>query len=173
MPRVVGTLLREADSVDAFASGGGGGSDWTLVRKSADEGRSATITLTADSNLVAALGVGTYLIRGVVYFSTANATMDYKFDLAFTGTATWEVAGRRFMAAGAAAGTDQENNIMQTGVIGSTAVAAATTGIARVEFEVVLDITVAGNFQFRWAQNTSDPGALTCKRGSRFEYTLL
>lgn len=55
------------------------------------------------------------------------------------------------------------------GVIGSTAVAATTTGSARVEIEAVLDVTVAGNFQFRWSQNTADAGALTCLLGSYIE----
>lgn len=144
---------------------------WALVRKTAAEARTANITLTADSALVVALGTGTYLVRGVALLSTANATMDYKFDLNFTGTATWPAAMRRYMAAGAAAGTDQENSLAQTAVISSTAVAATTTGIARVEFEAVITVTAAGTFQFRWAQNTSDAGALTCLNGSYLEWT--
>lgn len=146
---------------------------WTIVKKGADEARTANITLTADGALTVALGAGRYQVRGVIWLSSANATMDYKYDVNFTGTASYIAMSHRRIAAGAVTGTDNETVAIGTGVIPSTAVAATTTGIARVQIELMIDVTVAGTFQFRWAQNTSDAGALTVLRGSYLEYTTV
>lgn len=147
-----------------------GASAWTTVKKVADESRAANVALTVDSTLRAALTIGTWVVRGVAAFSTANATMDFKYDLNLIGTGTWSRRFHRHVAAGAVAGTDNETDTIGTGVVPSTAVAATTTGIGRVEFEAVIVVTVAGEVQFRWAQNTSDAGNLTCLRGSWLEY---
>jgi hypothetical protein len=144
---------------------------WAIVKKAADQQRTANAVLGADSELTVALGIGRYIVRGVAWFTTANATMDYKYDCSFTGAASYTARLHRHIAAGSAAGTDNETSTIGTGVIPSTAVAATTTGLARVEFEVIIDVTGAGTFQFRWAQNTSDAGAMTCLRGSYLEYT--
>lgn len=163
------TKTGSADYADAWQSPSS--APWTMVKKPADQQRTANSVMTADADLVVALGTGSYIIQGVVWMSTANATMDYKYDCNFTGTASYTARLHRHIAAGAAAGTDNEAVTVGTGVIPSTPVAATTTGVARVEFEVIIDVTVAGTFQFRWAQNTSDAGALIVRRGSYLQYT--
>lgn len=145
----------------------------TRVQKTSNENRSSAntgATLTVDSTLKVTLAAGVWFIRVVAYFSTANATMDYKYDTNFTGTGTFNTRFHRHVTAGAAAGTDNETDTPGTGTVPSTAVTATTSGEARVEVELVLDVSVSGDFQFRWAQNTADAGNLTCRRGSYLEY---
>lgn len=149
-----------------------GGSGWTFVAKSASTDRASTTTLADDPHLTMSLSATTkYVIRAVIYFASANATMDYKFATAYSGTVTGTVRTvRRYIAAGAAAGTDNENTLPTTGQLASTAVAATTTGTARVEIEQVIETNASGTWSFRWAQNTSDAGNLTALFGSYIEY---
>ncbi len=139
----------------------------TVVTKSSNESRASTTALSADSALVVSLATGIRFVQCTVYLSTANATMDFKFATGFTGTATVVAWYRRYSPAGATLGTDNENTLAGSGAqIASTAVAATTSGIARVDIEMLLDVTVSGTWQFQWAQNTSDAGQLTVLRGS-------
>jgi hypothetical protein len=96
--------------------------------------------------------------------------MDYKFDLNFTGTATVVAITRRYFVAGATAGNSQENSLTQNTTLGVVNVTATSTGMARIEIEAVLDVSVSGSIQFRWAQNTSDASNLTVLRGSYLEH---
>jgi hypothetical protein len=139
----------------------------TSIVKTTNESRTLSTTLSADSALQAVLGVGVRYVKCIVFLQTANATMDYRYASAFTGgTAAVIAAYRRHTNAGATAGTDNENTLALTTQIPSTAVAATTSGIAKVEIEMLLDVTVSGTWQFQWCQNTSDAGALTVLRGS-------
>ncbi len=165
MVKVVGTMQRESDSADAFAGGG-----WNLVAKASDEARSANASLTVDNALKATLGVGRWRVRLLAFLSSGNATMDFKYATAFTGTATVKAYRRKHITAGAVAGTDNENVAVGASQIASTAVTATTSGIATVQIDMVLNVTVSGEFQFQWAQNTSDASNLTCLEGSTLEY---
>ena len=123
---------------------------------------------------VRALSAATrYRIYISAMLTTANATMDYKYDCNYTGTVTSIHCVRRHAAAGAIAGTDNENTLAGAVIVPSTAVAATTTGVAYVEIEVIILTLTAGTFQFRWAQNTSDLGALTVLAGSYLEHMTL
>ena len=170
-----GQLLQTngASANPSWVTPAAGSSAWTTVKKTSDEARASNTTLTVDGALKVTLGVGVHVIRMVAFFKTANATMDYKYDTNFTGTTTWISSYRRHAAAGAAAGTDAENTLAAEATVPSTSVAATTTGIARVEIEATLNVTVSGDFQFRWAQATSDAGNLTARRGSYLEYMTL
>ncbi len=161
------TFLRGDQTWAAPPAGGGG---WTVVRKTTDTARTANTTLTADPALTVNLGIGVWTLRLTAFFSTANATMDYKYSTAMTGTSTILASYRAHVAAGAVAGTANENTLMSQAVQPSTSVAATTTGAAVVMLEMIVNVTVAGVFTFLWAQNTSDPAALTCLRGSYLEY---
>lgn len=163
----VGARIKALEQTVAGLPGAGG---WTLIKKTADEARTANTTLTVDGTLKATLGVGQWRVRLLAFLSTGNATMDFKYATAFTGTATVKAYRRRQIAAGAAAGTDNENVAVGAAQVASTAVTATTTGIATVQIDMVLNVTVAGDFQFQWAQNTSDAAALTCLEGSTLEY---
>jgi len=143
---------------------------FTVVPKTADQTKTSNITLANDTHLVFQTpAIGTYIIRVVAYLTTANATMDYKFATDFSGTST-QTNVRRYMLAGAVSGTANETLFATALPIGSTIAATTTTGVARVEIEVLLVVTVTGTFGFQWAQNTSDLGALICKAGSYLEW---
>lgn len=143
---------------------------FTAVPKTADQTKTSDTTLANDTHLTFLTpATGTYIIRVVAYLTTANATMDYKYATVFSGTATQNNI-KRHIAAGALSGTDNETSLVGTAAIASTAVAATTTGTARVEIETLLVVTVTGTFGFQWAQNTSDVGALICKAGSYLEW---
>jgi hypothetical protein len=148
------------------------GANWTLVKKTTATNRASTITLAADPVLVVALSAGTnYLVRGRVFLDDANATMDYKYDLNFTGTLTGSRWRCLHAPCGALVGTDNESSRAGSGALpGSTSVAATTTGQGYVYFECYLQVNTAGTFQFRWAQDTSDVGNLRVQDGSYLEW---
>lgn len=106
----------------------------------------------------------------MAFIQIANATMDYKYDLNFTGTVGTWTSYRNHSFGGAAAGTDNENTLVTAAIIPSTAAAGTTSGVGLVQIEVVMDVTVTGELQFRWAQNSSDPGNITCRAGSYLEW---
>lgn len=146
-------------------------SAWTTIKKVADETRSANATLTADNTLTVALAAGTaYHIRGKVFISTANATMDFKYGLVYSGTTTAITVRRVHSAAGAVAGTDAENTQTTNALPASISVAATTFGIGFVEFDLVIITNTAGTFSFQWAQDTSNASNIICLRGSYLEY---
>jgi hypothetical protein len=167
--RIAAGLARLTSAINAVDAKASAGALFSTVMKTADETKTANVTLAADALLKKTLTVGQYRIKVSAFFSTANATMDFKYDTNFTGTATYKSRLQRHVTAGALAGTDSETVTIGSGVVPSTAVAATTTGIGYVELELVLVVTVAGEFQFRWAQNTSDAGLLTCTEGSYLE----
>lgn len=157
------------------ASGQSTGLQWVpgmnKIWKTADETIASNATNQDDDHLAWTIpATGFYYVRVVFYFTTANATMDFKYEMTSTGTATYQ-GWRRHVAAGAAAGTDNENNVPLTGLPASTAVTATTTGTGRVEIELLMNCTATGTLRFRWAQSTSDAGNLVGKRGSFMEWS--
>lgn len=166
---VVQAIGADIKAINTALSGLGSGG-FALVKKTADEARTSTTTLAVDGALKVTLAPGQYRIRFLAAILTANATMDYKYDFAFSGTATWRWTRRRDAVAGAAAGTDVETTTHGAVVPPSTSKAGTTTGIATIQFDGVVVVTVSGEFQFRWAQATSDAGALTVLEGSTLEY---
>lgn len=141
---------------------------WTTVAKAASTARTATAVLASDPDLTVPLAVGKYVIRSMVHFSAANATMDFKYGLNFTGTATSYMT-REFIAPGGA-GTSGASQAAFTPMTASEAVTSTSAGYGSVAYEIVIDVTVAGTFAFQWAQNTSDLAALTVLFGSNLEY---
>lgn len=177
LPAQYATALLVSNGVtwEVMGQSAQGGAGWAIVKKTADQNRASTITLADDSALTLALPVGNFRIRGFVFMQAANATMDYKYALAFTGTHAGARCRSAHAACGAVLGTDNESTLAQNAasptIIASTPVTGATSGTGYVEFDVLLQVTAAGTFSFQWAQNTSDAGNLTCAAGSYFEYT--
>lgn len=146
------------------------------IYKTADESRNTTVTLATDGQLVTPTlnAPGTYVVRGKVLFETANATMDFKWGLIYTGTATSFVVHRRHYVANAAAGTDnEETRLTDSGALsasGPFSVAGTTTGKGFAEFEATIRITSSGTFGFQWSQDTSNASNLTVLEGSYIEW---
>jgi len=145
----------------------------SYILKKVDEVRIANTTLTDDSNLQIVLSeTGWYKVRFVVLLSAANPLMNYKYATAFSGTATARYF-RRHIPTGASSGTDNEYSFVSAGQVNSTSVTGGTTGVARVEIEIIMNVSAAGTLRFQWAQNTSDGAPLICLAESYAEWIKL
>ena len=160
------TFLRGDGTWATPASGGG----WTQVFKTSDQTRSNTTSLADDSTLVFTTpSTGQYAVRCVAFVNIANATMDYKFGTAFSGTATVRTSQRKSMAGGA---TGNDNVATISGAL-SLGVAGTTAGYATVEIYQYLNVTVTGVWSFQWAQNTLDLGNIMVLAGSYLEWVKI
>lgn len=163
-----GQMLQSAGAAAApvFASA------WTTKLKLATETITSDNTLSNDAELAISLAASTkYVIRCVLLFNSANATMDIKFATVYSGTVTGTAQSFfRGFVAGGATGTDVESTGQAAGQVPSTAVIAATAGIGRISVEQMLTTNSAGTWAIQWAQNTSDVGALSVNYGSYIEY---
>lgn len=136
---------------------------FNVMLKPANTTRTSTTTLAADPDMVLALDASsTYLVRGFMIVNAANANMDYKYSLNYTGTIASIANGRSHLPAGGTAVA----NVTSASILGSTSVTDTTSGLGWVEFWAVVTTTTAGNIEFQWAQNTSDVGNLTVQAGS-------
>lgn len=152
---------------------GGGGSTWTTVKKTADESRASTTTLANDAALNFPCAAGTrYRVRFGVIYTIANATMDFKVAMNYTGTLTGaDTTVRRSISPAAAIGSDNEFTVGNGSIIGApVAMTTSSSGIGTMEYEVIFLTNAAGTFSLQWAQNTSDAGAATVLAGSYLEY---
>lgn len=136
--------------------------------KAATTSRNTTVTLADDPDLVTGtLGVGTYEFKMMVFFTGTAATgQGFKYQPAFTGTATTlyisfgSINSVPSLAAFALGQLTQVSNatVMQdTGAGGSTDF---------VRFEGTLIVSVAGIFKLQWAQFNSSANATNVKAGS-------
>lgn len=166
-----GTVLRSGGTAAAptFAKG------WTAVVKTADEAITSDAVLGADAALQVALAASTsYVVKLVAFFTTANATMDFQFDINYDGTTNGTISTYfQGMPAGVAIGSGAGVQSISAGALGTTTVLATTTGTGCVDLTQVFTTGIAGTWAFRWAQNTSDAGALTVLRGSHLEYLVV
>lgn len=145
---------------------------WTEAVKIADETRSSNPTIAADTDLIAALQPGTYLIKIDAIISIANATMDYQFAYLWNGgdgstdaTLNW---ARRYANAGGGSAL----NSIGVSSAWNTAIVVATTffGLGSIEVLACVTVTNAGTFQFGWSQNTSDAGNISVVKGSALRW---
>lgn len=146
--------------------------EWTEVIKTADETRSSNATIAADTDLIVALGAGTYLIKIEAIINIANATMDYQFAYLWNGgdgganaTLNW---ARRYANAGGGSAL----NSIGVSSAWNTAIVVATTffGLGSIEVLACVTVTNAGTFQFGWSQNTSDAGNISVVKGSALRW---
>jgi hypothetical protein len=145
---------------------------WTSVVKAATTVRSATTVLADDPDLVIPMTGGKkYLIRGVIKYTMANATMDIKVALAYTGTMANHYRFFRSHIPGASAGTDMTTESQDNSLLGSTALlTTSATGFGQLSIDIIALPTTDGTWSFQWAQNTSDAGNLSVLVCSFLEY---
>lgn len=158
---------------DSWGPTSAGAVAWTTVKKTADETRSSTTTLTNDSQLSFSAVAGTrYQVRALVNYNQANATMDFKYTVAFSAAFSGEVARRISHVPASAPGTSNENQMIGTGVINHVGLPllSAVAGMGYVELDLTFVATTSGTLSLQWAQNTSDAGSLTVLAGSYMEY---
>lgn len=152
---------------------GGGGSSTVRTMKPSSTTRSATSTLADDPHLVVALEASsTYLIEFTVYYIIANATMDWKYGLAYSGTMANFYRYSETFPAGSGAGADMMSQSQADGLVATSSfLSSAATGFGMLKYRVIANTTTAGNFAIQWAQNTSDAGNATVLAGSYIEIT--
>lgn len=143
-----------------------------VKRKATDETKTANTTLATDNDLFVSLAASSsYAVEIVAWVNAANSTMGYKYGAAYSGTLSGSQYYRVHTVPGDVSGiaTDEVN----TGLISSTSVSGATSGAAMVKINYIVHTSTAGVFSFRWAQNTSDAGALSVLKGSHIKYTKI
>jgi hypothetical protein len=152
-----------------------GSNQFTPVIKSADEARNTTTTLTDDSTLVVPMTGGTkYLLRCRVLWNIANATMDFKYGLAYSGSMTHHYRYIRAADVSAAAGTDAVSESFADSLVASQAITVtAVTHFGLLEFYIVAEPSTSGTWSFQWAQNTSNASDATVMAGSIVEWAPL
>lgn len=142
---------------------------WLTVKKSTDETRTATTTLADDSALTVNLAAGSYVIRLLVYYSIANATMDFKYAVASSGAVVTAYGFRRALQAGNAGGAGGQVEQPLSSLPNST-LTSSSAGTGYLEVELMVETSASGTVSFQWAQNTSDAGDCKVLKGSRLEY---
>lgn len=144
---------------------------WTVVKKATKESRTNTTVLADDTDLKFTMAANTtYIIRGTIFYQSANATPDIKIKLNGPAVGASVIVGEIHSCPLNNGGT-----ITVTGFQGYAASAISITGTdvgtGRISFEIcVWNSTSAGTFAFQWAQNTSDANAMEVLENSFIEY---
>lgn len=167
-----GLMYSKDDAGTETLMSGGAGGGFTMVKKSTDQTRNTTTTLADDSALTFALAAGTtYIIRANIHMHTANATMDAKFRLNYTGTYSRSTSRIAYGSPGASGGVDAESVLASSGLVNSDISKTDTSfGVMVISLDLTFVTTTSGTFSFQWAQNTSNGSDITVYAGSYFEF---
>lgn len=138
--------------------------------------RASTTTLANDLDLTAiALGVGTYDIELVLFYTVASTTPKLKTRWAFTGT--WATTLRACFGPGNVTTPANAPDLSaETAIIAHTTDTqdslynSTTSGNFSAVRELARGIVVtgAGNLSLQWAQSTSNASAVSVQAGSSF-----
>ena len=151
----------------------GPASGWTLVKKITNESRNNNTTTSADSSLVFSMTSGvTYIIRGLIFYeTTAQADFAYRFSGPTTSfvskyitiSNTNDTGGNPFTVLDLATSLDTVDN----------SVTDNASGLVVLSLNAIVTPSASGNFEFWWAQNTSNAGPTTVYAGSYLEYAVV
>jgi hypothetical protein len=136
------------------------------ARKTTDQSVSSNTNPAPDNQLVLGLGaLKTYIIDGVIFAKSANATPDLKFDFSATSASVLTVG---YIASDGTTGNSQ--NLSGGALLGSQNTGTVSVG-ANTPIPIHISGTVvmsgsAGDMVFEWAQNTSNANAVTVMKGS-------
>lgn len=128
---------------------------WTTVRKVTSTTRSSTSTLAVDPVLFFPMAANTkYLVRGHIFLST-NPTPNFKYR--FSGPAAPTALRIRRTHTMVTPGTAPANTIVLAYDTADQVFLVGVSQLMTIEFEAYIDNGAnAGNFEFLWAQNTSN-----------------
>jgi len=151
----------------------GPASSWALVAKTTDESRNNNNTTSADSALSFSMTSGlTYTIRGLIFYTTtAQADFAYRFSGPATSfvskyvviSNTNDTGGNPFTISSLDTSLDTVDNSVTDNV----------TGLVVISLNAVVIPSANNNFEFWWAQNTSNSGPTTVYAGSYLEYAIV
>ena len=146
-------------------------SRWIPVRKTTNEIRNSTTTLTVDSQLTVTLPINSKLaIRGRIYFKT-TINAGFKYRTSFGGTPVEVYA--HFKDTPNVGGT---NDTVYNAAITNTIIHAAggaTFGYIEIFAVIHTESTTPRIFQFQWAQATSHADNTVVLAGSYMEYMFM
>jgi hypothetical protein len=144
---------------------------WTTVLKAADQARASVTALADDDTLVIPMTAGKYIIRGHIFYTIANATMDFKYGIAYSGSMTTHHRYIRSFNVSSGSGTDSVTESIDDSLVASQALTVTSvTHAGMLEVFIIATPSNSGTWSFQWAQNTSDPGNAIVLGGSYLEY---
>lgn len=141
------------------------------VYKTAQEARTTTTTLTADSELSTSVRSGfIYNLYAVVHYSAALDTIDLKYGWSVPSGSSfwWSNAGLDLGVTVQSGSFNTHFNTTPTGT-GNRQVGAVDDGPVSVIFNGILTPGVNGTFAFLWAQGNSSASSLTVRETSFIE----
>jgi hypothetical protein len=156
------TLQGRATALEAVAR-------WTLVQKTVTQTKISTSTLAVDSVLKFTMAASTkYVFRAKVFIET-NTTPDFKWRHAGPASPTRVTIKRSAIVPAA---TALSNIAIDSAYSAADITMLAASGtLGWLEFEGVIENGLnAGDFEFQWAQNTSDASTTSVLAGSYLEY---
>jgi hypothetical protein len=145
-----------------------------VLVKAADQSMNTQAVLQNDNDFVIPIGASAteqYFFEVYLHAVAANATMDIQVGWNFpTGvTILWGTMGVQAQWSNAAA-AGQPNTLLAIGNVLTAGLAAAVDD-AMFAWGWIFGGGTAGTLNFKWAQNTSDAGTLTVKKGSLMRIT--
>jgi hypothetical protein len=142
---------------------------WNVVKKVADQTKTANITIANDTELSFAMAPSTkYQVRGTILFDT-GATGDFKWRHVGPASPTLVRLFRQWIIPGTAVFAGMTVDTAFSAADLALAGAGTTGGLIQLEGAVHNGLN-AGNFAFAWAQNTSDATATIVRAGSYLEW---
>lgn len=164
--------VRELPSGDTVTGASGGSGPWTLVNKVSDESRTSNATLADDSALIFPMAANSkYTFRGTIFFDT-GASGDFKWRHSGPASPTLVRLVRQWIIPGGTAfagiAVDQAYSSADLALTGT----GTNGGVVWIE-GIIQNGVNAGNFAFRWAQNTSDAVSTIVRAGSYLEWALV
>lgn len=127
----------------------------THVASNATTQPDGQLTLTLEANK-------TYIIDGVIFATSTNATPDLKFDFAATSASELIIG---YIASDGSSQGQSGGVLLDSRSTGIVAVSANTPIPVKISGTVKMSST-PGNFVFEWAQNTSNANSVTVTKGS-------
>lgn len=165
-----GLATLPGDAAGTFASGGlydELGYTFTQKIKKANQSRTNNTLAVDDTLQFAMLASTAYAFRGKVFFTTA-VTPDFEFRMLGPAAPTLVSITRKTIAPGALTTMNSASVVAYDAA--DVTLTGGTTG-GYIEFDGVIHNGVnAGNFEFHWAQGTTDATAATVLAGSYIEF---
>lgn len=150
-------------ALSRVASGAVGGNvaNWKHVPKTADESLNTSASLQDDNELLLAIGANEiWLIEATILVHSTSSTPDFLFG--FSAPTSPDLAFADYVVYN---GSIFEGGPVGTGGSQVVGISANTVAILKIQFYIDNGAN-AGNFVFRWAQNTSNAANTTVKAGS-------
>jgi len=139
-------------------AGGGGGQTFARIVKIVDQSIVSNAVLQNDDELVVALNANKTYSFMMTFFYTSDAVQDFQYAFAIPAGASGEKIN----------GTWQSQQDQNSSALATSQFVPTNNSSLRLINACgrIIVAGTAGNFQFQWAQQTSDPATCTVNQGS-------